>query len=312
MAIIAMIGRTAGVFLLGAMVGAAQRPAARACHSAAPTAAGVVVWGGAQACGVGVLSDSVLWRWDGVRWQALPGPPIPPREDALLAPFGDDLVLIGGRRDGQVASDLWRFDGARWRRVDAAGGPGPIEHGAVAYDPVRRRVVVFGGAVGRTFDAKTYEFDGTRWSAFDVAGPAPRVGHGMAWSAADGGVLLYGGFREDSFRDLWRWDGRRWERLAADGPTPTEGHVVAEAADGILIVGPGLDGGGAVRAWQWRQGAFHPFGPAGPPLLIGATATFDRGRGALVLWGGRAEGGPPSDAIHELGAQGWRRIEPTP
>lgn len=136
--------------------------------------------------------------------------------------------------------------------------------------------------------------------------PAARVGHGMAWSDADGAVVLYGGFAAEPFRDLWKWDGATWSQLAANGPTVTEGHVVTEAEHGVYIVGPGLGRETRARVWQWRAGAFQQVAEAGPPLLVGATATFDRGRGVLIYWGGRGETGEPSTVINEFDGTRWR------
>jgi hypothetical protein len=231
-----------------------------------------------------------------------------PREDALLVFSAADstLLLFGGRRAGKVFDDVWRRAGSTWRAVPAQGGPGAIQHGAAAYDPVRRRVVVFGGAVGREFSNRTFEWDGARWHAIDAPGPLPRVGHGMAWSAADGGVLLYGGFREQQFRDLWKWDGVRWQQLSADGPTFTEGHVVAEADSGVYVVGPGLTDASTVRVWRWQRGAFHAVGSAGPARRTGATATYDRKRSVLLYWGGSDETHVPSAAIQEFDGRRWR------
>ena len=89
------------------------------------------VWGGARACGVDVVGDSAIWRWDGQVWRSTPGPPLLPREDALLVsdPEGASLTLIGGRRGGRAYADVWRFDGKTWREIPASGGPGAIEHG---------------------------------------------------------------------------------------------------------------------------------------------------------------------------------------
>ena len=287
---------------------AQDRPAPRACHSAAATVHGIVIWGGARACGVGEVSDSALWLWNGIIWERQSGPRIVPREDALLVYSTADsaLFLIGGRRAGQAYADVWRRDRSGWRAISATGGPGAIQHGAAAYDPARRRVVVFGGAPGRSFSNGTFEWDGTRWHEFDVPGPAPRVGHGMAWSQADGGVLLYGGFGENPFRDLWKWDGQRWQKLSSAGPTYTEGHVVAEADSGIYIVGPGLETAATVRVWRWQRGAFTPLGTAGPPLRVGATATYDRARRVLLYWGGSTEAGGPSAVAHEFDGVRWR------
>jgi hypothetical protein len=287
---------------------AQDRPAARACHSAAAVRAGIAVWGGASACGVRVLPDSALWLWDGSAWQKRAGPPIEPREDALLLfnPADSSLAILGGRRDGRAFADLWRWNGRRWAAWSAGGGPGAIQHGAAAFDPRRQRIVVFGGAVGRTFSTQTFEWDGARWHTFDVPGPAARVGHGMAWSHADGGVVLYGGFRAQQFRDLWKWDGTRWQRLADNGPTFSEGHVIAASDSGVFVVGPGIENAATVRVWHWRRGAFTPLGTGGPPVRIGATAVYDRTRRVLVYWGGSDPAGTASAIVHEFDGGQWR------
>jgi hypothetical protein len=289
-----------------------SRPAPRACHAAAATDAGTAVWGGARACGVDLLDDAQLWLWDGAAWSARPGPPIAPREDALLVSTGAGLALtlLGGRRDGVAHADVWTFDGEAWTERPAEGGPGAIQHGAAAFDPVRRRLVVFGGAVGQQPGGRTHEWDGARWHDVDASGPAARVGHAMAWSPADGAVLLYGGFAEESFRDLWAWDGTSWKRLAADGPTITEGHVVAGADEGLLLVGGGPEGTAALRVWRWHDGRFEALGEAGPSPRIGATASWDRARRVLVYWGGADALGQPSARVDEFDGARWQLRDP--
>jgi hypothetical protein len=299
----------AAAFVVSVLPASAQeRPAGRACHAATATQSGIVIWGGAAQCGTRIVADSSRWLWDGTKWHRLQGPPLLPREDALLLQGAADsaLVLLGGRRNGEVFDDVWYFDGRSWREASSAGGPGPIQHGAAAYDPLRKRVVVFGGALGRDLRSRTYEWDGTRWYSFDATGPAPRVGHGMAWSNSDGGILLYGGFAENQFRDLWKWDGLRWQKLADQGPTVTEGHVVAEADSGVYVVGPGLGDASTIRVWRWYRESFSLVAATGPPLRVGATATYDRRRRVLLYWGGSGGTAGPSATVFEFDGVAWR------
>lgn len=53
-------------------------------------------------------------------------------------------------------------------------------------------------------------------------GPGTRLGHGLAYNAANGFLLLFGGFRASGvpLDDTWGWDGERWALLADDGPAP--------------------------------------------------------------------------------------------
>jgi hypothetical protein len=269
-------------------------PTPRACHSAAATSSGIVIWGGARACGVDVTSDSLMWTWNGAIWDSRAGPPIPPREDALLVadPGSDSLWLYGGRRDGVVHSDLWLFDGRVWRLLIANGAPGALEHAAAAFDRDQRHLVIFGGAIGQATSGRTWEWNGITWLAFESRGPAPRVGHGMAWSEIDNAVVAYGGFGAEQYRDLWRWDGGSWSLLSSEGPTLTEGHVLAESERGISVAGPGLTEGAPLRVWDWDGKTFHQREGDGPAVRVGATATFDARRNALMYWGGSVSGRP--------------------
>lgn len=289
------------------------RPVARSCFSAVDAVGeGVLIWGGARFCGTSVVADTSLWLWNGRVWRAREGPPVQPREDALLvpSPTKGSVTLFGGRREGKAFDDLWVYKRNEWHHLRPSGGPGPIQHGAAALDPRRARIVYFGGAVGSALSPKTYEWDGERWHEFSVPGPTPRVGHGMAWWEQDGSVLLYGGFSDrERYRDLWSWNGSSWKLLTEHGPTYTEGPVVAEADRGIYIVGPGLDDSlqPNVRTWRWDGKEFVSAGSAKrPPFRIGAGAVYDRARRVLVLSGGSTESGEADPLLWEFDGLEWR------
>src|SRR5262245_29444901 len=57
-----------------------------------------------------------------------------------------------------------------------------------------------------------------------AARPEARFGHVMAFHAASGKVILFGGERSVSARarlgDTWEWDGATWRRLDVTGPSP--------------------------------------------------------------------------------------------
>src|SRR5688572_11434546 len=100
----------------------AQAPSigARSCHAMAyvPSVAGVVSIGGARACGVDVVADSAVWKWDGTRWAPV-GTPLPSRREDALVSFDSRrrlLVLYGGRAASVVHRDTWELTGSAWQR----------------------------------------------------------------------------------------------------------------------------------------------------------------------------------------------------
>jgi hypothetical protein len=80
--------------------------------------------------------------------------------------------------------------------TEGHGRPGPRELHALAYDPGRDRVVLFGGTatpVGIGL-ADTWEWDGNAWSQkVPPTSPPARIGHAMAYDLAGGRVVMFGG-----------------------------------------------------------------------------------------------------------------------
>ena len=301
------------------VVAQAAGPGARSCASATWSAAQqtvVLLGGSSTACGVEPILDGALWGWNGTRWSriALTGGP-GPREDALLTPGTNSLLLVGGRRLGTVYQDVWRFADGRWSVVHTVGAsPGRLEHTAGAFDGRRHELVLFGGALqgapGR-LSRQTALLRDTTWSLHtDAFGPAARIGHGMTWSPDHDGVLLYGGFAAaGSFRDLWHWNGLRWRLVDSVGPTHIEGPALITTDSGVVVLGAGLNAqpGEQLRAWRWHNNAWHALPGMGPPLRIGQVSTWDPIRRSIVVLGGNLPNQPASNQVWEYHLGAWTR-----
>jgi len=177
-------------------------PPARRSHPLVyhPGRATCVMHGGAPASGT--LTDT--WEWNGVDWQQIvtANYPTPLRYAADMAydPAGNGLVLFSGY-PGAVA-DTWYFDNTNWAlRTTANVPPGRWDH-TMATDPVRNRVVLFGGTTSTAF-GDTWEFDGVDWIATSPSrAPAARSDQYLAYDRARGHVLLFGG---SSRNDTWAY-----------------------------------------------------------------------------------------------------------
>src|SRR5438094_5440772 len=106
-------------------------------------------------------------------------------------------VLHGG--SGRLR-DTWEWDGTDWSQRSPATNPYPRMAFAMAYDTARARTVVFGGdfllpndfSLG--WDNETWEWDGTNWLRdWTAAAPSPRMDLAMAYDAARGRMVLFGG-----------------------------------------------------------------------------------------------------------------------
>src|SRR5207249_2812034 len=88
----------------------------------------------------------------------------------------------------------------------------------------------------------TWEWNGTAWVQRAVVGPSPRVGHAMAYDAARGVTILFGGyyFHEGVYQydaHTWEWNGTAWTQRTVTGPSPRDAHaMVYDAVRGVTIL----------------------------------------------------------------------------
>lgn len=112
------------------------------------------------------------WAWDGMTWQKLSAEGPPPRYRHSMT-FDSDagvIILFGGLPAGRSDTsfeDTWIWDGQQWKEIKMAGPTKRNSH-VMAYDPVRRRTVLYGGGfwdgkVGTIYD-DTWEWDGKQWT----------------------------------------------------------------------------------------------------------------------------------------------------
>jgi N-acetylneuraminic acid mutarotase len=122
------------------------------------------------------------------------------------------LLLFGGRDGAGVPfGDTWVYAVAEnaWTAVEGPA-PAPRFGQAVAVDPARRTLYLFGGQAGETFfnDAWRFDLDTRTWAEIPTGDirPAPRYGTSAVVDDA-GNVLVSHGFTfEGRFDDTWSLD----------------------------------------------------------------------------------------------------------
>ncbi len=209
----------------------------------------MVLFGGLDKTYRGV-SDT--WAWDGKAWTQfqVPSPPCPRFGHAMAYDSSRKRVVLFGGHGGPSPyrlSDTWEWNGKTWTRLTPNPSP-PARWGhAMAYDPVRKKVVLFGGSGSHGDLSDTWEWDGVRWVLSRPAtSPKPRRWHGMAFDPTRGRVVLFGGY--DGSRllsDTWEWNGRDWFRIptAATPPGRYKHRMAFYGAGGgkvLLFGGRGL------------------------------------------------------------------------
>jgi hypothetical protein len=209
------------------------------------------------------------------------------------------VVLFGGASDGTELGDTWEWDGAAWTSVctgPCATGAPPARSGhAMAYDPVHRRAVIFGGEGAGALLDDTWTWDGAAWArvcAPGACGPPARVGHAMAYDVARDRVVLFGGSACSSgvcsdFGDTWEQNGGTWSRASAVGPARSGHAMTFDAARGVTVVFGGAHGGVLGDTWTWDGATWKQASTtSAPPPRASAGMAFDRARRLATLFGG--------------------------
>lgn len=119
-------------------------------------------------------------------------------------------------------------------------GPGARLGHVLAWDPVLRRCLLFGGRdVGGTVHGDTRAWDGSAWRRLDVDGPPARWIHAAAADEARDRVVVFGGQDPGGglLADTWTWNGTRWSRIPTSGPAPRMMGRMAPDGVGVLMFG---------------------------------------------------------------------------
>ena len=175
----------------------ANRPPARTDHEMVfdsnPSRRNVVLFGGFVA-GAGRLGDT--WTWNGVDWTelAVEGPSARHGHAMAFDEGRQRTVLFGGQTDDGFSNETWEWDGASWQRIPIPPDLSPAARvdAAMAYDAVRRRIVMTGGSSFQRLEDEMWSWDGVQWTQIQTPADRPTgvsSRHALTFDS-DRGVLL--------------------------------------------------------------------------------------------------------------------------
>jgi hypothetical protein len=159
--------------------------------------------------------------------------------------------------------------------------------------PLVASVVAAAAAVGSPIAARAQPCAASGWQLVSPtgSGPAARAKAAIAFDAAAGRVLLFGGIGGSLRGDTWQWDGAAWSLAAATGPSPRQAAAMAfDSSRARAVLFGGNDGAARGDTWEWNGSAWSlrsPGGGAGSPSARYLHAlAYDSARGRTVLFGG--------------------------
>jgi cysteine-rich repeat protein len=277
----------------------AKRPVGRAAAGGAYDSARgeLVMFAGAAKS---VFADTS--SWNGVAWSGRDSVAPTARSIDAMAYDAERGVTVayGGFQMFGWLDETWLWSGNAWLQAKPQTSPPARTGAAAAYDPVRKRFVVFGGygTATQTPFSDTWEWDGLSWTQLNpVKIPPARAHAAMAYDAAYGTMVMFGGCESMIYSacagirlgDTWEWNGSEWaERTPSTTPAPRYGHSLTyDAARANVVLFGGSNGYPLDDTWTWNGTTWSPLMPsAKPSARMGHSVVNDPVRGELVLFGG--------------------------
>jgi hypothetical protein len=215
--------------------------------------------------------------------------------------------------------------GAGWTKLDPVSFPGPRAGHAMDYDPVSRRVFLFGGFEPLGYDNESWWFDASQsnWSRVKAAhSPAPRAGHAMVYEPRIARFVLFGGFTSEAGEvgDTWQFDPSlgSWENLTPSSSPPARAyHTMAYHGGSGRIV---LFGGTASTQQlgdTWTYDAFSnswkmASPPASPEPRYYHAMVDDPRSGRVMLFGGWVSFFNDETWSYDPARDNWTRLLASP
>ena len=267
----------------------------------------MVVFGGYGLNDVWALSLAGDWTWAQVTPAGTPpGTGVLPT--AIYDPVRERLVVFGAFSGGPV-EEVWALSltgNPTWTQLTPSGTqPVARARPTAIYDPVRDRVVLFGGAGdGYLNDLWALSLAGNpAWTQLAPLGtlPSARAGHTAIYDPGRDRMVVFGGISWGflMYSDAWALslaNSPSWTQLTHTGGAPSEraysAAIYDPVRDRMVVFGGGFGGAGhpddlwalsLAGSLAWTQ-----LTPAGTPPSTreGPAAIYDPLRGSMVVYGG--------------------------
>lgn len=283
------------------------------------------------------LTSPCLADSDGA-WSDLFAPAPRTGDSMVWDPATDRLYTFGGNGDGCYHDDLWSVQmsgNSSWVALVPLGAtPGPRTAASMVLDPIRHRLIVFGGFVGAgpglpgvpANDVWALPLDGPPvWTPVSTSGPPPqgRSGQSMIYDPVRDRVVVFGGDAggQTALADAWALSlsgTPAWTPLPSCPASQLHPEAVFDPVRDrmVTLTDQHFGGDNDVMALSFATGTWSVL-PAGPdPVMPGrdlASVVYDPDGDRMLVYGGLRSYTVLSDLwAYPLGtAAGWTSLGAT-
>ena len=203
------------------------------------------------------------------------------------------VVLFGGTdRTNKFLNQTWEYDNATWKQIKTDHSPTPRLWSGMAYDPLRKVVVMLGGRLTDSgiLRGDTWEYDGNDWTQIVSGGkPGDRGdGPGLVYDSCRNRIVLFGGKAAFGQNMTWEYDGKAWTPVQTSN-YPAERRLTAMVFDSsrcktVLFGGdsPSLNDTWEFNGSDWEE----ILTDVTPPGRWGHAMAYNPLTGHVVMFGG--------------------------
>jgi hypothetical protein len=248
--------------------------------------------------GGNTLADS--WAWNGKDWTELSTAPTARQTTAMAYdPVHRDIVLFAGCGPVNVSGvgcglgDTWIFSAKTqtWTEAHPATSPPATFGESLAWDPVNKRILLFGGCAVDCPSNQQWTWNGTTWASFQTTTtPPPVYDMTMVTDPVHDEIMLFGGASRTGGDQTWIFNGTTWtlEHPATSPAADWEYGAAWDPSAGVAVLYGGIIPGGKYLpgTWIWNGQTWAKLELKPRPLLREGPSMATDPAGGVVLFGG--------------------------
>ena len=281
----------------------------------------LILFGGIELQKEHWIEPSSVHEWDGLKWTVSQAAgPTGRRACALVYNEStQETFLFGGVSTGKIQPDsvlldAWKWNGKSWKIIKTTC---PVKEPAAIYDPVNKRILVYGDANNKTAgDNKLpaifelWAFKDDRWEKLAADGPNTTGSRKICYDVARKKLVVP--VFHDNKLFVWEWSDGAWTKTEIDKDCPGYRSRFALAYHPVERATYLFGGLSAQRKelsdlWKWDGRQWSKIDFTGGPSARNS-AHFVFGNSELLLYGGTAPKSPPEKGSYlsnEL--WGWKK-----
>ena len=214
-----------------------------------------------------------------------------------------------------------------WRNITPSQGqaPEPRRNGTVVYDPVGKRIIIFGGvgASGLLNDLWAFDLRTSSWNRLNPTGalPGPRLGHDAVYDTVGHQMVVWAGQQGSRFfNDTWTLNLNTLEwRDVSPAVRPRARYGSASVFDPVsrqLVQFAGFTEESRrfqdTQAFNLNTHTWQDLTPPGekPQVRCLLTAALDRNSRRMIIYGGQRSGFLDDLWAFDFGSRSWTQLTP--